>query len=85
MLQSSSNNFAYGLMAYSHNTIFHKFFEMLMLLSTIYSIEDAGNYQYSEQEMNFVSSRRGMSAIGTPEQVYELSFSHWLIALAMLG
>jgi len=33
------------------------------------SIEDAANYQYSEQEMNFVASRRGMSAVGSPEQV----------------
>jgi len=33
------------------------------------SIEDASNYQYSGQELNFVSSRRKMSAIGTPEQV----------------
>jgi len=33
------------------------------------SIEDAENYQYSEQEMNFVASRRNMSAVGDPEQV----------------
>ncbi len=33
------------------------------------SIEDAQSYQYSAQETDFVTPRRAMSAIGTPEQV----------------
>lgn len=55
-------------LAKSREVLFLKFLKQESNLG-VPSPESAESYQYSEQELNFVQARRGMSAIGTPEQV----------------